>query len=249
MANLIQRLALRAFDIFGYVIIPKWRLANHAQVSYLKKLFGYYKIDCVFDVGANEGQYAHFLRSQVGYKGLIVSFEPIPVCAELLRNFSTRDEMWLIEEVALGLEDKSARFNVMASTQFSSFLNPDSSHTQIFTQQNRRTNEIVVQVKTLNEYVPKILRDYGCRSPYLKLDTQGYDLNVARGAGDFIRYFRAIQSEVSVVPIYNDMPSYIQSIDEFKKMGFDLSAVFPNNPDHFPRAIEFDFHMVNREFA
>jgi len=82
--------------------------------------------------------------------------------------------------------------------------------------------------------------------PYLKLDTQGFDLNVARGAGSEIRHFQALQMEASVTPIYDKMPDFTESIREFRHMGFELSAIFANNPEHFPRMIEFDCHMINR---
>jgi len=212
MHDLLKKAASKVFGYFGYVIVPEWRISSYSQAVYLKKLFDYCKIDCVFDVGANEGQYARFLRTQVGYDGLIISFEPIPTCADILRNLAADDKMWVVEEVALGLEQKITQFNVMAGTQFSSFLKPDSSRTQMFVGQNRLAEEISVQVKTLKEYMPRVLKEYGCFSPYLKLDTQGFDLNVAHGAGSTLAYFRAVQTGVSVTPILENMPDYIQSI-------------------------------------
>lgn len=246
MNKLLRNSATKLFDHLGYTVIPNWRMDHHSQAEFLKTLFEHCGIDCVFDVGANEGQYGRFLREQVGYKGLIVSFEPIPACVSSLKQCAADDERWLIEEVALGLAPGLARFNVMAGTQFSSFLKPDNSHIQMFTRQNRLAQEIEVKVGTLEDYIPRLLETHSCSSPYLKLDTQGYDLNVARGAGNAITRFRALQTEASVTPIYEGMPGFSDSFREFQKMGFELSGIFPNNPDHFPRMIEFDCHMINR---
>ena len=41
-------------------------------------------IDCIFDVGANSGQYGVFLRA-LGYKGHIISFEPIGSVFNMLK--------------------------------------------------------------------------------------------------------------------------------------------------------------------
>ena len=126
---------------------------HYAQGEFLRRLFEYCHIDCVFDVGANEGQYGRFLRTQVGYHGLIVSFEPIPECAMILKESADKDERWLVEEVALGTEPGTALFNIMAGKQFSSFLKPDNSRAQMFSEQNQLAREIEVQVDTLEKHV------------------------------------------------------------------------------------------------
>lgn len=245
MSSSIKNITSKFANFLGYTVVPNWQLDHYAQGEFLRRLFEYCHIDCVFDVGANEGQYGRFLRTQVGYHGLIVSFEPIPECAMILRKSADKDERWLVEEVALGTEPGTAQFNIMAGKQFSSFLKPDNSRAQMFSEQNQLAREIKVQVDTLEKHVLRITKQHGCSSLYLKLDTQGFDLNVARSAGSAITQFRALQTESSVILIYKDMPGFSESIHEFQEMGFELSAIFPNNPDHFPRMIEFDCHMIN----
>ncbi len=71
------------------------------EASHLARLFARFDVDCVFDVGANSGQYADRLRSKVGFHGVIVSFEPVPALASRLREKAERDPQWLIEECAL----------------------------------------------------------------------------------------------------------------------------------------------------
>lgn len=232
----------------GYTVIPNWRLDQAPQCDFMKRLFALLEIDCIFDVGANEGQFGQFLRDQVGFDGLIVSFEPIPSSCTALKARSKDDNKWLVHEFALGQEAGKAKFNVMMGSQFSSFLNPDVSRVGMFSEQNRVVQEIEVEIKTLAEVVPQIIRDHDCSSLYLKLDTQGFDLQVARGAGREIQKFRALQAEASITPIYEGMPGFFDTFTEFSNAGFELSGIFPNNPGHFPRMIEFDCHMINKDY-
>ena len=68
----------------------------------LRNLFAELDIRCVLDVGANKGQYRDFLRSQVDYQGLIISFEPIQKNAVILQDRAKRDNRWFTYPYALG---------------------------------------------------------------------------------------------------------------------------------------------------
>src|ERR1700730_646638 len=81
--------------------------------AHLRRLFEFLNIDCVFDVGANTGQYARMLRRSVGYRGPIISFEPNPEVAAILRENARRENNWFVEEVALGASVGRATFNLM----------------------------------------------------------------------------------------------------------------------------------------
>src|SRR5260370_27437999 len=89
-------------DQLGYRIIPKWRLRNLEFASHLSRIFGHYGVSCVFDVGANVGDYGRFLRQEVGFHGLIVSIEPIDDCRTQLRRKAAGDPKWVVLHGALG---------------------------------------------------------------------------------------------------------------------------------------------------
>lgn len=220
-----------------------------ATSTFLRKLFALLDIDCVLDVGANRGQYRDFLRTHVGYSGHIVSFEPIPESLEILRARAEADANWTVEGYALGQSSGQARFNVMASSTFSSFLEPDHSATSRFNGGNKIQNSIAVSIRTMDEVLPQFAKKLQMKSLYLKLDTQGFDLEVARGAIHSIPRFKALQTEASIVPIYKGAPDYVTSIRMFQSLGFEVSGIFPNNPSHFPQLFEFDCFLINRNFT
>lgn len=229
----------------GYVIVPEWKFERAVLARHLRRLFALLKIDCVLDVGANEGQYVEFLRSDVGYRGLVLSFEPIPSAVRTLLAKAARDPRWVIEACALGATEGSAMFNVMADSQFSSFLQPDSSVISGFERINRVVERVQVAVGTVDSVVSRLLHERSSQSIYLKLDTQGYDMEVLRGASEHLQSIKALQTEASVQPLYKGMPDYVSVIQSLNAAGFDVSGLFANNP-HFPRLIEFDCVMVNR---
>jgi FkbM family methyltransferase len=242
--GLLKRTVKNAAKTLGYTIIPNWRLERYSSASYLQKLLDFLEIDCILDVGANIGQYRGFLRNEVGYDGIIVSFEPIAQHAEVLRRSALSDKKWIINEYALGDSPGSKTFNIMANTVFSSFLEPDHSKVNTFRAMNVVTHRVEIQMRTLDEVLPELEAQVGKKNLYLKLDTQGFDLEVMHGAGRCIDSIRALQTEASVTPIYSQMPNYATSIRTLQDLGFELSGIFPNNPGHFPALIEFDCFMI-----
>jgi len=213
----------------------------------LNKVINYFGVDCIFDVGANKGQYAQRLRREVGFKGDIISFEPIPECAAHVRYLAQKDPRWFVEEVALSDFVGTVKFNIMADSEFSSLLSPNNKNMQF-----ENLNKITQELDVVSDTIEKMYEKYGgilnFKKPYLKMDTQGNDLNVAKGAADKLQCFVAIQSELSVVKIYDDSPGYMDMIQFYESKGFRLSAFIPNNGGHFPRLVETDCVMYNESF-
>src|SRR5262249_62038297 len=106
-----------------------------------------------------------------------------------------------------------------------------------------------ITVRPLDDVLAQEGIDCGKRAVYLKLDTQGYDLEVIKGASRSLADIRALQTEASVRPIYQDMPSYQTSIDVLTESGFDISGMFPVTLDGALRLVEFDCVMVNGRYS
>jgi len=86
---------------FGYQISPIAGLHNSSPT-----FFNNFKINKVFDIGANIGQYAMNLRKQ-GYKGKIISFEPLPNAYKKLLKNSRNDSLWKVHpRIGLGSKKK-----------------------------------------------------------------------------------------------------------------------------------------------
>ena len=152
-----------------------------------------------------------------------------------------------MEQAALADEGGMRTFHVMAGSEFSSLSEPKTDEVGRFAAMNRPVRSILVATETLAEAYPRLKAQYGFRRPFLKMDTQGYDMSVLRGAGDIIREFAGFQSELSVRRIYEEATDFREALTYYQSLGFDLSAFVPNNAGHFPALIEIDCIMVRSD--
>lgn len=232
---------------FGINIARDRRIGPLFEQVHLRRFLRHFKIDCVFDVGANSGQYAEMLRRSVGYQGLIISFEPVPeIFAELERK-ARRDPNWLVEQLALDDHSGEAMINVMREDQFSSLLDPKHDEVQLFTSTNVVTSRKKIRTERLSSVYKKYSDRFRFLRPFLKLDTQGNDLKIARAALGILHHFAGIQSELSIKRIYDGAPTFAEAISFYNECGFELSAFVPNNEGFFPRLIETDCIMVRAD--
>src|SRR4029079_11441493 len=63
----VERLARSA----SILVVPSWRTTQVDEGHHMRRLLTHLQVDCVFDVGANVGQYAEKLRRHFGFKGRI----------------------------------------------------------------------------------------------------------------------------------------------------------------------------------
>lgn len=232
----------RVAEAFGYQVVAKRRASKLPHARKLRLICQRYAISAALDIGANRGQFRDFLRSDVGFQGPVHSFEPVSALAAGMAARRGSDATWHIHDYALGPEAGSREINVMAASDFSSFLAPRDDVTAAFAPKNAVQRTERVEVRTLDAVAAAL----GIDPPrtFVKIDTQGWDLEVARGGRDTLSKVAAIQTEVSVRPIYRGMPDYAQTLAFFSELGFHLSDFFIVSSDERLRAIEFDCLMV-----
>jgi FkbM family methyltransferase len=231
---------------FGVVIVPDWRAVRLVEERHLSRLLQYLRVDCVFDVGANIGQYGHMLRDYVGYGGRIVSFEPNPAVLGQLEKAASRDPQWYVERIGLGSGAGTAEFHAYDLSELGSFRSfGPSEHAP----KNKASKTITVPIQTLESYMREAKRRWGFKRPFLKLDTQGFDLEVVKGAGKALGEFVGLQSEIAFQTIYDGAPDYLSALDFYQSAGFVISRLVPIHEIHFPQLVEMDVIMVRSDLA
>ena len=210
--NFKKQLALKA--IAAGMSVPEESIDRVMELTHLKQLIRLQNINCVLDVGANIGQFASELRG-IGFKGLIVSFEPVRSEFSRLRGSFLSDPLWRGFQVALGEKSGSAKINVIPQlTVMSSLLETTTKWRDVVTED--------IELKRLDEIFDTAVRDLPSPRVLLKMDTQGYDLNVFAGAQGCISLIHALQSELSVVPLYKKMPHYLEALAVYERADFEL---------------------------
>ncbi len=229
----------------GYELQPVWKMRDLPLSAHLRQLFDLLKIDTVLDVGANMGQYHDFLRKHVGFTGTIVSFEPVRKCVAALRESAASDPHWKVVDVALGSADTTMTINVMKCDDFSSFLEPAASAPGEYRDMNAIDHQENVPVRRLDGILGQLLAENANPRLYLKLDTQGFDLQVVEGTSGVLDCVYALQTEIAVQRIYDGMPDYLASIQTLNQKGFQLTGLFPVSRDASLRLVELDCVMIN----
>ncbi len=212
--------------------------------QHLHFLLKQYDINCVLDVGANTGQYGVELR-RAGYEGYIISFEPVSAVFAQLQQRCVDDAKWSAHNFALGSEDSRATINVAHNSSFSSFLTPLADHEFQFEGGEKVENTEEVVVRRLEFVIDEVSGHIVAPNFFLKMDTQGFDLQVLEGLGQQTDKMIGLQSEVSALPIYEGMPHHSEAIARYESLGFAITALLPVNRDEATSCvIEFDCVMA-----
>ena len=220
------------------------RMLRYLGEEHVAGLLHRLDVNVVLDVGANRGQFAKRLRRD-GYTGRIVSFEPIPHIADQLEKAAAEDPDWQVVRCALGDRDQQVEMNVgVGEGRYSSLL-PASRFGRTWSSRIDAHDPVSVSVRRLDGLFEESVAGVADPRVYLKLDTQGYDLQAFAGAGELVTRFVGMQSEMSLVPLYDGMPHLTEQLTTYEAAGFQVTGMFPVIIDRpTMRVIEFDTVMV-----
>lgn len=186
------------------------------------------RVDLVLDVGANTGQYARSLRA-LGYRGRIVSFEPLARAHSALARAAARDPDWEVApRMALGAGRGELVLNV-SENLVSSSPRPVAAITLEAAPAAREIGRESVPVERLDAAAGAYLKD-GART-LLKLDVQGYEDAVLDGAGRLLDRLAGIQLELSLVALYEGQPLAWSLHQRLAGLGFEAFAFLPGFTD------------------
>jgi len=195
-------------------------------------------IDTVIDVGASDGSYGHLLR-RGGYRGAILSFEPLESEHRRLQEAAKHDDKWFVApRMALGNESGVAQIHVAGNSSSSSLLPMNRRHESAAPHSKYITLESA-PVSRLDEFDHATIQS--ARSIFLKVDAQGYEMPVLLGAEQLLSRVRGIQIELSLVELYDGQALYIEVIEWLGGRGLELWGMLPGFVDpHSARLLQFD---------
>jgi len=204
----------------------------------MKHLLDHFGITLVLDVGANVGQYAGYLRA-AGYRGRIVSFEPLADAHEALAKRAAGDAAWTVApRLALGAAEGEIEINVSGDSDMSSLL-PMRAEILEVSPTSRTVARETVRLATLDS----VFDDYARADDrvLLKIDTQGYERQVLEGAARSLPRLAGVQLELSLVPLYEGEATWLAMIDTLARHGFEPRLLIPGYFDrHLVRLLQVD---------
>jgi FkbM family methyltransferase len=220
-------------------------VASNDHATQLALALRRFAIDVVFDVGANQGQFACGLR-RAGYSGRIVSFEPLPDAHAILSSTAARDADWLVHPpTAIGDFDGEIAINVAGNSVSSSVLPMLDAHAQA-----ARSSVYVAALKVPITRLDTVLQRYlGANDrAFMKIDTQGFEKQVLDGAVETLRHMRGVHCEMSIIELYEGQQLWKDMLSRLEGAGFCLWCLQEGFTDERDgRSLQFDAVLFRTE--
>src|SRR5947207_651199 len=197
--------------------------ADHFSELRRQQLLNERGIDLVLDVGANEGQYAETIRRN-GYHGRVVSFEPLASAYCELERRASAVPGWETHHFALGDTTGTALLHVAGNSWSSSLLAMAPRHVES-APESAFVAEAQIDVRALDDVATELI---GPRDRvWLKIDTQGYEIPVLRGAERTLDRVEVVETELSLVELYEGQVLLGEAISYLTARGFGIWSVEP----------------------
>jgi FkbM family methyltransferase len=177
------------------------------------------RIGAVIDIGANTGQYAHQLR-QLGYRGWIYSYEPLPDAFAQLSARARSDSKWRVFDLAVGEAPGSVTLNVAANSESSSILTVAQRHLDAESAA-QAVSSVTVRTTTLDVILP----DLPSQPTMLKIDTQGYEDRVLAGGIGLLPRVQLLEIELSLCEVYSGQILFRDMDARIVAAGFHLVSL------------------------
>jgi len=181
-------------------------------------------INLVLDVGANTGQYADGLFRS-GYRGRIVSFEPLKKAHKALTAKAEKNQSWLVApRMAIGHVNGEIEINISGNSVSSSVLGMNESHLSAAPQSIYIGKE-KVEIKRLDDAAKQYFKEDSVA--FIKLDVQGFEKQALEGAADILDLVKGIEVELSTVALYQGQSLARELMEIIMNNGFDLWGLNP----------------------
>jgi FkbM family methyltransferase len=173
-----KRMSSRTFDRSLYLWMHRRGFMGKAEQAIMARLVK--PGMTVVDVGANVGLYTLFMAGLVGPGGRVIAFEPDPDLAALLRDNCAANGAANVEAHPAALGSSADRLILHRLT-----LNSGENH---LGSQGRSAfrRPVEVDVAAFDSLLP------GVRPDFVKVDVQGWELNVLRGMEATLRESEAL---------------------------------------------------------
>lgn len=174
----------------------------------------------IFDIGANIGTFTTWIAMAFP-QGRVYSFEPQRAVFQQLTGNVAINNLYNVYTYNMGLGDKNeyvqfAEPDYFYNCDFGTFTLKTNKHVA------RTADTVTVEIRTLDSFIELYQID---RADLIKIDVEGMDVEVLRGARETIKKFRPV-----VFVEYSDGLGSIQDsvLAELEQYGYDCQVVGNN---------------------
>ncbi len=180
----------------------------------------------VIDVGANHGMFSLEAAHLIGPGGVVHAFEPTPGTRQLLQNNLAVNGLSTVKVFASALGEMPGAARLRVHKEMSG-LNTLATHEVTWNRQTLVADEIIeVSVTTLDAHATAEGLDH---IDFLKIDVEGFELGVIRGAHNLLRARRVdlILLEIGDVTCATAGVDPMELLTELELLGYRLHSISP----------------------
>jgi len=183
-----------------------------------------YEAGVIYDVGANIGSWTLLAKSF--FKDAEVhAFEPLAVhTRQFIENTKALNGIHL-HSFCLGNEDKMSVINISSFSDSSSLLDATPLEFEQFN--IKKVNEESVALKKISTSIDQNILPV---PDIIKLDVQGFELEVLKGAGHYLTHVSYLIAEVSFKEYYHNQPLFLDIGNYLSKYNFCIYAFGHSTP-------------------
>lgn len=194
-----------------------WRALIHGIAPSVEHLDILKKVECdlILDVGANRGQFSMLVR--LFHPNIkLHAYEPLATEASKYRRFVGINAKTHLHEVALGSTEGEYELHVSARPDSSSLLPIGDLQIKFYpeTREKKLEKVRVFRLDTLSEHWSE------SEQAFLKIDVQGFELEVLRGAKAALRHCRYVYVECSELALYSGQAFRADVVKFLGEQGF-----------------------------
>jgi FkbM family methyltransferase len=197
-----------------------------------------HEVATLIDAGANKGQFSLALKC-FWPLARIIAFEPLSGPASRFERLFRGDARVALRRVALGSSPGDAEIHVSRKSDSSSLLPPGKLQEEIFPGTGEIGTE-AVHVVRLDDAIGVAELP---RPILFKIDVQGLELDVLKGAEASLGGIDHLYVEVSFVPLYTGQAVAHEIVDWLAQRGFRLSGIYHVEFDRSGRSVQADMHF------
>jgi FkbM family methyltransferase len=193
------------------------------------KLINDRRITTILDCGANSGQYVDDLK-KARWAGKVYSFEPLSEAYAILSGKAVASDQWQAFHCALGEENGESTIQVAGNSYSSSLLEFSTDFKELRPDASPVGSETVT-IRRLDDVVKE--EGFSFDGPVmLKLDVQGFELSVLRGALETLPRVSVIQCELALIPSYEGGATFVEVREFLRDQGFVLAHLIDGHANH-----------------